>query len=155
MSTASTHYNPDKDGLVYCRDLSDAGGRLYCGDEEVDAQRLLVQAATKMLPSNRLVRARYMRSLAPRWGGSNEEMNSFLADAKRTGATQAGLWELEAIIADDLGDQAFSRGDEASAIRNFLRAQELGAKAGEEVPSELTHSWYFRCRLPQLASYCR
>lgn len=35
MTTASTRCNPDKDGLVYCRDLSDAGGRLYCGDEEV------------------------------------------------------------------------------------------------------------------------
>lgn len=35
MTTASIGCKPDKDGLVYCRDLADAGGRLYCGDEEV------------------------------------------------------------------------------------------------------------------------
>ncbi len=124
-------------------------------DGDRPAQKALLEASTKMLPSNRLVRARYMRGLTPRWGGSYEAMRGFLAESKRSGATELGLSELEAIIFDDAGDRDVKRGDQAGAIRNFRQALELGAKVGGEVPRELPYSWYYRCKLPQLKDYCR
>jgi hypothetical protein len=118
-------------------------------------EKALMDAATKMLPSNRLVRARYMRSLRPRWGGSHEAMWAFLTEARSTGATEAGLVELEAIIFDDLGDTAIRRGDEKDAVASFRKALELGERVGGEVPQELLSSRYYRCKLPGLETYCR
>lgn len=123
------------------------------GDRPV--QRALLEAGTKMLPANRLIRARYMRGLTPRWGGSYDAMRAFLTEAKRTGATELGLFELEAIIFDDAGDTDLSRGNQAGATQNFRKALELGAKVGGEVPRELPYSWYYRCKFPELEAYCR
>lgn len=118
-------------------------------------QRALLESGTKMLPANSLIRARYMRGLTPRWGGSYEAMWAFFAEAKRTGATEHGLFELEAIISDDAGDTDLERGNRAGAIRNFRKALELGAKVGGDVPRELSYSWHYRCKFPELADYCR
>jgi len=119
------------------------------------AMRDLLDAGTRMLPTNTLIRSRYMRKLTPRWYGSYPLMEEFLAYARETGATERGLWELEAIIDDDAGDMAIRNGDKATAIELFRKALELGAKAGGEVPQELRYSWYWRCHLPELKAFCR
>jgi hypothetical protein len=118
------------------------------------ARKALLDQATSMLPSNTLVRARYMRGLTPRWGGSHEAMWAFLSEARSTGATEMGLAELEAIIHDDLGDIAIRQGDVKAAVDSFRKALDLGAKAGGEVPQELRYSRFYRCTLPGLKSYC-
>lgn len=118
------------------------------------AQKALMKTGTIILPTNRLVRTRFMRSLAPRWGGSYETMRTFLAEAKRTGATELGLLELEAIIFDETGDTDIRRGDRSGAIRNFRKALEIGARVGGEVPQELQYSWHYRCKLSELKTYC-
>ena len=58
----------------------------------------------------------------------------------------------------DLNEQdwkSLAEGDQNKAIRYFHKALELGAKAGGEVPQELKYSWYYRCKFPELAAYCR
>lgn len=126
---------------------------LHEGDRAL--HKSLMEAGTRMLPTNTLVRARYMRGLTPRWGGSYEEMKAFLAQARTSGATEDGLLELEAIMFDDMGDAALRQGDQQSAVRHFRRALELGQKIGGEVPEQLVFSWFQRCQLPDLSHYCR
>ena len=115
----------------------------------------LMDRGTQMLPTNTLIRARYMRALRPRWYGSYQQMEAFLVYARETGATERGLCELEAIICDDAGDIAKRDGDYATAVELFRRALELGAKAGGEVPEELRYSWSWRCHMPELKEFCR
>jgi len=119
-----------------------------------EMRRALMEAGTRMLPSNMLVRARYMRGLTPRWGGSHEAMWAFLAEARKSGATELGVTELEAIIHDDMGDGAIQAGDRKSATEHFRQALELGAKVGGDLPEQLVFSRYYRCTLPGLQTYC-
>jgi|GEM_PF-1413641 len=124
-------------------------------DDNPQMQRALMESATRMFPSNGLVRARYMRGLAPRWGGSYEAMWAFLSEARQSGATEVGAKELEAIIHDDMGETAIRAGNRKDATEHFRRALQLGAEVGDEVPRELPYSRYYRCTLPDLVSYCR
>ncbi|HZV92017.1 MAG TPA: DUF4034 domain-containing protein [Caldimonas sp.] len=118
-------------------------------------RKALMDSGTRMLPSNRLIRGRYMFGLTPRWGGSYEEMKAFLAYAKRTGASKVGLMEMEALMYDDMAEVALHQGDQESAVVNFRKALELNAKVGPDGFGEPPFSKRYKCRLPALREYCR
>jgi hypothetical protein len=122
-------------------------------DDKAD-QKALLDTGTKMLPSNRLVRARYMHHLTPRWGGSYEAMQQFMVDAKKSGATEKGLLELEAIMDDDMGDALIRAGHEDQAVKYFARALDLKNRIGE-LAIDLDGAEWYRCKLAGLAAYCR
>lgn len=128
---------------------------LDLSDGNRDLQKSLMDSGTRMLPSNRLIRGRYMHSLTPRWGGSYDEMREFLSYARRTGATKIGLMELEGILYDDMGDTAINQGDQDSAIRSFRKALELNDKVGPEGFGDPPFSKYYKCKLPDLRAFCR
>ena len=79
----------------------------------------LVIAANKMLPINTLARGRYMASLKPRWGGSYEEMEQFIARSKKEEVSPIGLSQLEAIMYDDMGMTYWEQGDMQNARKYF------------------------------------
>ncbi len=123
------------------------------GDQETSST--LLTSANKMLPSNTLVRNRFMVFLTPRWGGSYAQMKEFIAKSKGEGVTAIGIMQLEAIMYDDMGDTAMRRGDKRLAIENLLKALELGQRVGGEFRKDtLVYSNYFSCREPDLRKYC-
>jgi hypothetical protein len=123
------------------------------GDQETSST--LLASANKMLPSNTLVRNRFMVFLTPRWGGSYAQMKEFIAKSKEDGASPAGIMQLEAIMYDDMGDTAMDRCDKRLAIEKFLKALELAQRVGGEFRKDfLTYSNYYSCREPDLKKYC-
>jgi tetratricopeptide (TPR) repeat protein len=101
----------------------------------------LLMSANKMLPNNTLVRNRFMISLEPRWGGSYEEMNNFIAKSQEEGLNAAGLMQLKAIMYNDMGDTAQEAGDKRSSIEYFSKALELANRVGGEFRKDfLSHS---------------
>jgi hypothetical protein len=116
----------------------------------------LLEYANKVLPGNTLARGRYMHYLTPRWGGSYEQMQSFIAQSRREGVDSAGIMQLEAIMYDDMGFSAHERNDRAAAIEYFAKALELGQRIGGEFRKDfLTYSDHYSCREPELNKYCK
>jgi len=90
----------------------------------------LIAAANEMLPSNTLARNRFMGSLTPRWGGSYKDMREFISRSKEEGVSTIGLFQLEAIMYDDMTATSITRGDKQSATKYFDRALELAERVG-------------------------
>jgi len=124
------------------------------GDEKTSLE--LLESANKMLPSNTLVRNRYMQSLEPRWGGSYEQMKDFIAKSKSEGASAVGIMQLEAMMYDDMGFTSMERGEKCAAIEYFLKALELAQRVGGEFRKDfLKNSDYYTCSEPALKKYCQ
>jgi tetratricopeptide (TPR) repeat protein len=116
----------------------------------------LLKQANEMLPSNTLVRNRFIEGLEPRWGGSYEQMKDFIKKSKAEGVSAVGIWQLMAITYDDMGFTLMEHGDTGAAIENFLKALELGQRVGGEFRKDfLSHSCYYSCREPALKKYCQ
>jgi tetratricopeptide (TPR) repeat protein len=120
-----------------------------------DLSRGLVIAANKMLPGNTLARGRFMLSLTPRWGGSYEEMNQFIAQSKKEEVSPIGLSQLEAIMYDDIAMTYLEQGDRRNAMTYFLKALELAQRIGGDFRKDwLSFSNDHVCGDPALAKYC-
>ncbi len=123
------------------------------GDKELS--RGLVIAANKMLPSNTLARGRYMASLKPRWGGSYEEMEQFIAQSKKEEVSLIGLSQLEAIMYDDMGMTYWEQGDMQNARKYFLHALELAHSIGGDFRKDwLVFTNDYICGDKDLKKYC-
>src|SRR5476651_96488 len=68
----------------------------FTGDSQ--ATLVLLNAANHMFPANQLARERYMMFLQPKWGGSHEAMEAFLARSRQDGADAAGLAILQQAV---------------------------------------------------------
>jgi tetratricopeptide (TPR) repeat protein len=73
----------------------------FDGDEA--AARRYLNVGNEILPSNFMVRARYLITLTPKWGGSYEQMDKFIAECKSQGVPQGKLDLFNAIKFDDQG----------------------------------------------------
>lgn len=126
----------------------------YEGDRPWSKELLL--QANRLLPANSLARGRYVTSLMPRWGGSYEEVDAFIKDAKSEGVPGRVIWQLEAIEADDLGHTYEERGDQAEAQAQFTKALQLGMRVGGSFSSDfLPVSRYYVCSVANRAPYCQ
>jgi hypothetical protein len=120
-----------------------------------EESRRLLDDGNKMLPSNTLVRNRYMVSLQPRWGGSYGEMREFINRSKSDGASREGLLQLEAIMYSDMGHSLMEQDEPDEAVKHFARALDLSTKVRTEFRSEfLWGANYYSCRFPELKKYC-
>jgi tetratricopeptide (TPR) repeat protein len=123
------------------------------GDRE-EAKRVLKEA-NKICPANHAVRVQYQISLWPRWGGSNEEMDSFREEAKREGLDENGLAELEAIEDWSKGKDASDRNDEVSKRRYYEAAFQHGTKGdGRFKQDYLLYVIGYLCSVTSNPLYC-
>jgi len=115
----------------------------------------LLDRGNRMLPSNTLLRNRYMSTLAPRWGGSYEEMARFIIQSKSNGAPAESVTQLEAIMHEDAGHSLMERGETESAVPHLRQALELAAQVRPDFRQEwLGSANYYSCRVPELKKYC-
>lgn len=82
-----------------------------------------------VLPSNFIVRARYLIHLAPKWGGSYQSMEKFIARCRAEGLAPDKIDMLDAIRIDDQGTAAEERGNHEQARAEFKRALLLARSA--------------------------
>lgn len=134
--------------VFHLLDISKSGG-------SKENSRSLVIAAKKMLPSNTLVRNRFMISLAPRWGGSYEEMNQFFAQSKKEEVNTSGLNQLEALMFDDMAMTYLEQRDRENATKYFFKALELAQRVGGDFRKDwLSYTNTHLCGDPDLQKYC-
>lgn len=116
----------------------------HLGDKQ--ASKELVAKANNILPSNALARNRYIVSLMPRWGGSYNEAEYFIAQSLKARVPPEVIWQLEAIKSDDIGHGLEERGQLADARANFENALQLATKVGGTFSADfLSVSRYYMC----------
>ena len=86
----------------------------------------ILAASRKMDPGNIVVRRLYLSYLEPRWGGSEQQMQDFVQQARDDGLPEAKLRLLQAVIAVDHAQTAEGAGDDATAEHYYRQATELG-----------------------------
>jgi hypothetical protein len=125
----------------------------YVSDRK--ASKEILMKANQIFPQNRLVKNRYMTSLTPRWGGSYEQMQEFIAESKKAGTDQEGILQLEAIMHDDIGDMAWRENDHTKAKTSFLKALYIATKVDKSFRDDfLKSSELYICSDPN-HPYCK
>lgn len=88
--------------------------------------------ANEALPGNVLARVNYAHYLLPRWGGSYEKFDAFVATSRKQGVAEDTLLKLQAIALNDRGMVLFAEHQEAGAEALFKQALELARQSGDE-----------------------
>ena len=102
-----------------------------------------------MLPSNFIVRARYLIHLAPKWGGSHPSMEKFIAQCRSQGLAQDKIDLLDAIKIDDQGTVAEERGNIEQARAEFKKALLLAHPASKKFRQDYLSSSARICGEPE------
>ena len=92
------------------------------------------------LPSNFIVRARYLLHLTPKWGGSYQSMERFIDKSRSQGLSQDKLDLLNAIKFDDQGAMAEEKGNLDLARSEYKRALVLAKFAGQRFRQDYLRS---------------
>ena len=87
--------------------------------------------ANKILPSNFIVRARYLISVSPRWGGSHQQMEEFINSSKSSGVSQDLINRFLAILSEDKGDMARERGNSRLALKEYTKSLIYSQSSGD------------------------
>jgi len=95
----------------------------------LDASLLL---ANEALPANRLARLTYAHYLLPRWGGSYEKFDAFVALSRDQGATEDTLQKLQAVELNDRGQVLLAEHHGKQADEQFRQALQLAQQSGDE-----------------------
>ncbi len=125
------------------------------GDDRTARKYLALGNA--VLPSNFLVRARYLIHLTPKWGGSYGRMDQFITECQAQGVPQDKIALLRAIKLDDQGTAAEERGNVLEARAAFQEALVLSRPAGARFRQDYLWSSSRLCAEPAYRSkeYCR
>ena len=86
--------------------------------------------ANEALPGNQLARLNYARFLLPRWGGSYEKLDDFIALSRTQGVAEGTLLKLQAIELNDRGQVLLSEHHGTKANEQFRQALQLAQQAG-------------------------
>ncbi|HZW80286.1 MAG TPA: hypothetical protein VFF50_07440 [Candidatus Deferrimicrobiaceae bacterium] len=90
--------------------------------------RELLDFATRIDPTNFVVRQKYMLALEPRWGGSVEQMRAFLEECQKANLPAAALRKLEAVIVADQAGTDYDSHRYAAAANGYRKAIEMGGE---------------------------
>ena len=121
-----------------------------------DETRAILDKAVQQYPLSELVRIRYMGSLTPRWGGSYEQMDSFIARSRAEGMPGRVIAELTAVEEDDKGDTSAASGDRRAAVLHFEKALSLAKEADQYLLEQaLPFTRYALCSGQYHAANCR
>jgi tetratricopeptide (TPR) repeat protein len=88
--------------------------------------RVLIKEATALQPHSFLLRATYMNSLLPRWGGSYTAMAQFAAESAPFAARNPRIKALAGFADWDKGRLSESAGNRGDAIEAYGRALQFG-----------------------------
>ncbi len=101
----------------------------YEGDDAAATRFLSLGNA--VLPSNFILRARYLIHLTPRWGGSYKQMDKFIDQCRSQGMPEDKVDLLNAIKFDDQGKTAEERRSNSQACAAFGKALTLSTSGGQ------------------------
>jgi tetratricopeptide (TPR) repeat protein len=91
-----------------------------------DHGRRFLDSAVKIAPRTAIARGSYLMNLAPRWGGSVQEMEGFVTECQSVGLSQPKMNALKAIVAEEQGwEHLYVDEDAVAAERDFDRADSL------------------------------
>ncbi|MES9854499.1 MAG: DUF4034 domain-containing protein [Candidatus Thiodiazotropha sp. L084R] len=93
---------------------------------EYDEAEQLLNKALEIRPSSYSIRAKYLKSLTPRWGGSLEAMQKYIDDASTDIKRYPELKLLEGYIYTELGDMNVLINKYTDADRLFSKSLEFG-----------------------------
>lgn len=111
-------------------------------DGSAEERRQWFEQGTAIDPTNRHLRERYMFSLRRRWGGSYEQMQTFLQQCQQLHLDPALLAKLEMLIHADLAEDAMSAnqhgkaGAQMQVFNEWEKVLGLAKVAGEESDTE-------------------
>jgi hypothetical protein len=88
--------------------------------------RATLDESKRIDPGNLVVRRLYLAYLAPRWGGSEQQMHEFVQQARAEGLPEVKLRALEGVIVADQAHTADSAGDDATAEQKYRLALQMG-----------------------------
>ncbi|HEY5022909.1 MAG TPA: TPM domain-containing protein [Gemmatimonadaceae bacterium] len=112
----------EPNSLVAYRQLMD----IATTQVEREACRQLLDRALKIQPYSFLLRATYMHSLLPRWGGSHDAMAKFAQESAPYADRNPRIRALRGFVDWDLGDKLEDAGHKAQAAVAFKRALGFG-----------------------------
>ncbi len=101
------------------------------------------ELGTAMDPQNTLLRIRYMGGLRPRWGGSYDEMQSFMRQCEDKKLPAALLAKLGMLIHADLAEDAMSAADLNKSFDEWGQVLKL-AETANEAPETVALIGYAR-----------
>ena len=87
--------------------------------------------ANEALPGNRMARLQYARFLLPRWGGSPEQLDAFMAQSREQGVAEDTLLQMQAIELNDRGLALRAEHHATRARELFKQALQLARQAGD------------------------
>jgi hypothetical protein len=88
--------------------------------------------ANEALPSNELARENFARYLLPRWGGSYERFDAFVAISREQGVADRTLVKLQAMALNDRGATLLAEHDGPGADALFKQALQLASQSDDE-----------------------
>jgi len=97
---------------------------------DTDAAQKYLRLGNAELPSNLMLRARYMLSITSRWGGSSEIMQKFIDESRDEGVPASTIDLLTAIKLDDEGFVLEQQGRLTSAEETYEKALQLSMSSG-------------------------
>ena len=83
------------------------------------------------LPGNRSMRLNYARFLLPRWGGSYEKFDAFVAQSREQGVAEGTLLQMQAIALNDRAQVLRNEHHATRARELFKQALQLARDAGD------------------------
>lgn len=88
-----------------------------------------VGAATKEIPKTYYIRAHYLRTLRPKWGGSFASMKAYTDTLDDAARLNPRIWSLKGEEAGERADVALRQGDYADAVKFYTQALQFGDRA--------------------------
>lgn len=115
----------------------------------------LAKEADRVFPENTLARARYALSLTPRWGGSYEALQAYIARTEAEGAPAVTVKKLKAIYENDLGSTYRELDLQAESNEHYRRALKLGRETDKTFVADfLKMSFYYVCKTTPVPPEC-
>ena len=116
-----------------------------------------LRLGNSLLPSNFLVRARYLIHLTPRWGGSYRQMDQFISQCRTDGLSTSQIDLLHAIELDDQARVLHEKGDWEQARPKYLDALRLSISGGSRFRRDYLSASIKVCADPQHGTkeYCQ
>jgi len=122
-----------------------------------EAANTYLRLGNSLLPSNFLVRARYLIHLTPRWGGSYQNMEEFIAQCQTEGVDLGQIALLRAIELEDKGVVLAEQGNKGQARSRYLDALRLSISGGSRFRRDYLKASIALCAEPEHRSneYCQ